>query len=114
MIDHIAFIVEDPEATAAMLEKFGYHIVRKTAHHGCSVEVESDAQPGLVIEMNKVREQDSIGFNHVCMRISGQEECDRLQANGVSFDKAPHLSVESGRFITNHIDEDGIKWQVTF
>ena len=114
MIDHIAFVVANPEKTAEMLARIGYHVTRRTPHHGGSVEVESEAQPGLILELCTKREQDSLGFNHVCMRLADQAAYDELEAQGMTFNKAPHLSVDSGRWITNHIDEDGIKWQVTF
>lgn len=114
MVDHIAFIVENPERTAEMLANFGYEVKRRTAHHGGSVEVESPKQPGLVIELCAKRPQDTIGFNHACFRIEDQAAYDELVEKGVTFNKPPHLSVDSGRYITNHIDEDQIKWQVTF
>lgn len=114
MIDHLAFVVEDPENTAKLLEKFGYRVIRRTPHHGGSVEVESPKQPGLILELCTKRPQDTAGFNHVCLRLSGQEEYDELEKGGLTFNKKPHLSVDSGRFITNHIDSDNIKWQVTF
>lgn len=114
MIDHVAFIVNDPEKQAEMLKQFGYQITRQTVHHGMSIELQSDKQPGLVIELCRVREGEKIGFNHLCFRVEDEAAINTLVENGVSIDKAPHLSKDSGRFITNHMDEDGIKWQITF
>jgi hypothetical protein len=36
-----------------------------------------------------------------------------LAAQGLNFKGNYHLSPDSGRYIDNLIDEDGIKWQVT-
>lgn len=114
MIDHIAFVVEDPEATAKMLANFGYEVCRRTAHHCGSVEVESKAQPGLILELCTKRPRDVKGVNHICMRLEDQDEFAKIEAAGISFSGAPHLSPESGRYVTNHVDADGIKWQITF
>ena len=114
MIDHIAFVVEDPVRTAAMLQKFGYRIYRQTEHHGCAIALEHEKQPGLIIELTQKRQKDSIGFNHVCFRVDGQEMYETLEKEGISFTGAPHFSAESGRYITNCVDEDQIKWQITF
>lgn len=113
MIDHIAFVVEEPKKTAALLEKFGYRIHRETAHHGGSVEVEDPAQKGLIIELCTKRPQDSLGFNHACLRVESREEYERMVDEGIKFTGELHLSPDSGRYINNHVDDDKIKWQIT-
>lgn len=113
MVDHMAFVVEDPKKTAALLEKFGYQIYRETPHHGGSVEVEDPAQKGLIIELCTKRPQDSVGFNHVCLRVESQEEYRKLAEAGIKFTGELHLSPDSGRYINNHVDDDKIKWQIT-
>lgn len=73
MIDHIAFVVEDPKKTAALLGKFGYLIYRETPHHGGSVEMEDPAQKGMIIELCTKRPQDGIGLTmHVCAWKAGR------------------------------------------
>lgn len=113
MIDHIAFVVEDPEKTAEFLAKFGYEIYRRTPHHGGSVEVEHPQQKGLIIELCKKRPQDSVGFNHVCLKLESQEHYHKLEDDGIVFNGELHLSPDSGRYVNNHIDSDKIKWQIT-
>lgn len=112
MIDHIAVVVEDPKKTAEVLVKFGYEIFRETVHHGGSVEVFDPKQEGLIIELCTKRPQDTVGLNHVCVRL-GQEEYDKLEAEGMKFSGELHLSKESGRYVNNYVDDDKIKWQIT-
>lgn len=113
MVDHIAFICTDPEAQAAMLEKFGYEVKRRTVHHGASVELVCKEQPELVIELCRIRPTESLGFNHICLKVENAEKVDEMVENGLTIDKPLHLSKDSGRMITNHHDEDGNKWQIT-
>lgn len=113
MVDHMAFVVEDPKKTAALLEKFGYQFYRETAHHGGSVEVEDPAQKGMIIELCTKRPQDSIGFNHACLRLESREEYQELADAGLKFTGELHFSSESGRYVNNCVDDDGIKWQIT-
>ena len=114
MIDHLAFIVEDPESTAELLGKFGYLVTRRTPHHAGSIEVENPQQPGLIIELCSQCPQEATGFDHICLRLAGQETYNALEQGGMIFTNKPYLCKESGRYITNHIDSDGIRWQVTF
>ena len=113
MIDHIAFVVEDPKKTAALLEKFGYLIYRETPHHGGSVEMEDPAQKGMIIELCTKRPQDGIGFNHACLRVESREEYEKMVSEGMPFTGELHLSPDRGRYINNHVDDDKIKWQIT-
>ncbi|MCD7909064.1 MAG: VOC family protein [Clostridium sp.] len=113
MIDHIAFVVEDPKKTADLLEKFGYLVYRETPHHGGSVEVEDPAQKGLIIELCTKRPQDTIGFNHACLRVESREEYGKMVSDGMKFKGELRLSPDSGRYINNYIDDDKIKWQIT-
>ncbi len=113
MVDHIAFVVENPKKTAALLEKFGYQVHRETAHHCGSVEVEDPGQKGLIIELCTKRPQDSLGFNHACLRVESQEEYQDMINDGMKFTGELHLSPDSGRYINNYVDDDGIKWQIT-
>ncbi len=113
MLDHIAFTVKDVEKTAELLSHFGYSVKRKTAHHGGSIEVTCEAQPELVIELCSQRPGDELGFNHACFLLNGKEEYDALVAQGLNFKGNYHLSPDSGRYIDNLVDEDGIKWQIT-
>lgn len=114
MIDHMAFVVEDPERQAEILQKFGYEMVRRTSHHAGSVEVADPRQPGLILELCTRRPQDAVGFNHAGLCIEGAGEAAALKAAGLEFLNEPHLSEETGRYVANFRDSDGIKWQITY
>lgn len=113
MVDHIAFVVENPKKTAELLEKFGYQVHRRTPHHGGSIEVEDPAQKGLIIELCTRRPQDESGFNHTCLRLESRDEYQKMVDDGLGFTGELHLSPDSGRYINNHMDNDMIKWQIT-
>lgn len=113
MIDHIALVVEDPKRTATLLEKFGYKILRETPHHAGSIEIVDPKQESIVIELCIKRPQDSIGVDHICLKLEDQEAYQKLVDDGLSFKGELHLVPDSGRYVNNHVDEDNIKWQIT-
>ena len=113
MLDHICFNVKDVEKTAELLSHFGYVEKRRTPHHGGSIEVYCKEQPDLVSELMTQREGDFAGFNHACFLLSGKEEYDELVAQGLNFKGNYHFVEDSGRYVDNLVDEDGIKWQIT-
>lgn len=113
MIDHIAFVVENPKETAKLLEKFGYQTYRETPHHGGSIEMQDPRQKGVIIELCSKRPQDTVGFDHTCMRLENRREYQRMIDEGIKFTGELHLSVDSNRYVNNHLDSDNIKWQIT-
>ena len=113
MIDHIAFIVENPQKTAALLEKFGYRIVRETPHHAGSIEMVDLRQAEIIIEICTKRPQEKLGVEHVCLKLDSREEYREIVKSGLTFSGKLKYIPESGRYVNNHFDDDNLKWQVT-
>lgn len=113
MIDHINFVVDDVEKTAELMAKLGYKIHRRTEHHEGSIEMEHPEQLGLILEFGTKRPQDTVGFNHACFKLKDMDQYKELDQAGVPFVKEPYLSPASGRHVTNFVDNDKIKWQIT-
>lgn len=113
-IDHVNFQVTDVEKTAELMQQLGYAVIRRTNHHGGAIELESPAQPGLVLELTSLREGETPGFNHVCFRLESEQNFQSLQDHNFPLTGPSHVSAGSGRRIANFKDPDQLKWQLTY
>ena len=68
-IDHIEIIVRDLDDYIAFLTTLGFETVRRTEHHGRSVEMKppGDGQP--LFEIHQVSGEEVIGINHIALKI---------------------------------------------
>ena len=112
-VDHLAFRVSDLDKITDLMKQLGYVEVRRTTHHGGAVEMESPAQPGLILEFTLLltHKGEVPGFDHACFSLEGMEQYEELVAGGFPSNNPPHLSPGSERLITNFKDSDGTKWQ---
>lgn len=117
-IDHIAIRVVDPEKTAAFLEKIGYEVTRRTAHHGVAVELQSPEQPGLVLELTALLEHNGVkevpGIDHIAFGLDSEEAYTGLADQGYEITDMPHIVKVSNRKVASYKDVDGVKWQFIF
>ncbi|GEM_PF-1123285 len=112
MLDHIEFIVSDPERTVKMLHHFGYEVIRHTAHQGGAYELACKEQPELILEIIKARPQDSLGMNHPAFAVEDRDAYSRIKEEVSYIPTELHLVKSSGRYVSNIFDENGIKWQM--
>ncbi len=112
MLDHIEFIVSDPERTVKMLHYFGYEVIRHTAHQGGAYELACKEQPELILEIIKARPQDSLGMNHPALAVEDRDAYSRIKEEISYIPRELHLVKSSGRYVSNIFDENGIKWQM--
>ena len=112
MLDHLEFIVSDPEKTTELLKHFGYEVIRHTEHQGGAYELTCKEQPTLILEIVRKRPQDKLGMNHPAFLIPGKEEYERIRES-ISYDPTElHYVSGSGRYVSNIYDENEIKWQM--
>ena len=112
VINHLAFRVSDLDKTSELFQKLGYVEVRRTTHGEGAVEMESPAQPGLILEFTlPKRAEEKLGFDHAGFTLEDEDELKRLVAAGFPETTEPKLVPGSGRTTSNLKDHDGIKWQ---
>ncbi len=112
MLDHIEFIVSDPQKTVELLKHFGYEIVRHTEHQGGAYEIACKEQPGLILEIVKARPQDTLGMNHPAFLVKDTQEYEQIKKE-IDYEPTQlHFVQGSGRYVSNIYDENNIKWQM--
>jgi len=112
-IDHIEIEASDAEAMADFLKKLGYEEVRRTEHHGLSVEVEPGDGEGPLIELHTVSGEEVPGINHIAFGVDDVEaEYEKLKEKGVDDLVEPYFVEKTGRTICNFRDPDGRRYQL--
>ncbi len=110
-IDHIELIVRDLEAYVDFLTRLGFETVRRTAHHGGSIEMKPPGDKQPVFELHQVIGEEVIGINHIAYRVADVAAAhDALAASGVELAGKPHFVEATGRTNVNLRDPDG--WRV--
>ncbi|AHG02123.1 hypothetical protein HALLA_02105 (plasmid) [Halostagnicola larsenii XH-48] len=113
-IDHIEIEASDAEETAAFLKKLGYEELRKTEHHGESVELQPGGETeGPIFEIHTVEGEEVPGINHIAFNVENIEEItDQLETEEVDSIVGPYDVEATDRTITNFRDPDGHRFQI--
>ncbi len=113
-VDHVAMCVPDVDEMAEFFKKMGFEEVRRTDHHGGSVEVRLPGEDQVVFEFTKLGTTENPGVNHVAFLV---DDCGaavaELKGKGIKFDSEAHLVQASGRVIASFRDPHGFRLQVT-
>lgn len=113
-VDHIAMCVPDVDEMAEFFKKMGFEEVRRTDHHGASVEVRLPGENQVVFEFTKLGTTEVPGVNHVAFQVDDcQAVVSQLKVEGIMFDSEAHLVQASGRVIASFRDHHGFRFQVT-
>lgn len=112
-VDHIDLAVRDVEATAKLFGTLGFEEVRRTEHHGLSVEMRLPGQNQVVFEFHAPREGQSPGVNHVAFLVDDCEATvERLKARGVEFETPVKFIPASGRTVCTLTESAGTRLQL--
>ena len=110
-IDHIELIVRDLDAYVGFLEKLGFELLTRTAHHGGSVEMRIPGHEHPIFEIHQVSGEEVIGVNHIAFRVDDAEAAHVLLGErGVAVEEGPGYVASTGRTNLNLRDPDG--WRV--
>ena len=113
-VDHIAMSVPDPNIMADFFVNLGFEEVRRTDHHGGSVEVRLPGENQVLFEFTTLRSTENPGVNHIAFLVDNcAEVVAELKANDVKFDTEAHFVEASQRVIASFRDPLGFRLQVT-
>lgn len=111
-IDHIEIIVRDLDDYVDFMTSLGFETLRRTDHHGGSVEMKppGDGQP--VFEIHQVNGEEVIGINHIALKTDSAEEAHvSLRENGkIRVESGPRYIESTGRTNVDIRDPDG--WRI--
>jgi glyoxylase I family protein len=112
-IDHIELIVKEVEPYVQLFEKLGFKLLRRTSHHGESVEMQLPGENQPLFEIHKVSGEENIGVNHIAFRVDDANAAyDALKAEGVAFEGGPGFIAATNRIVVNFRDPDGWRLQL--
>lgn len=112
-IDHVEIEASDAEEMAEFFEKLGYEEVRRTEHHGLSVELAPGDGDGPLFEIHTVSGEEVPGINHIAFRVGDVEAAyEDLEAADVDDLVEPYYVEKTGRTICNFRDPDGRRFQL--
>lgn len=112
-IDHIEIEASDAEEMADFLKKLGYKEVRRTEHHGLSIELEPGEGDGPLFEIHTVQGEEVPGINHIAFAVDDVNEIhEDLAGKDVDSLVEPYYVDKTGRTICNFRDPDGRRFQV--
>lgn len=112
-IDHIEIEASDAEDMADFFKKLGYTEVRRTEHHGLSIELEPGNGEGPLFEIHTVQGEEVPGVNHIAFGVDDVEELHAdLEDKDIDSLVEPYYVEKTGRTICNFRDPDGRRFQV--
>ncbi|GBD10455.1 Lactoylglutathione lyase [bacterium HR23] len=112
-VDHIELIVRDVDEFVEFFQKLGFRLLRRTAHHGGSAELQLPGPNQPVFEIHKVSGEENIGVNHIAFKVANAREAYReLREKGIAFEALPTFVEATGRTIVNFRDPDGWRLQL--
>ena len=113
-INHIEIIVRDLDDYVDFLTGLGFETLRRTDHHGGSIEMKppGDGQP--VFEIHQVSGEEVIGINHIALGIQDAAAAHaKLRADGkVRIESGPRYIESTGRTNVDIRDPDGWRLQL--
>ena len=85
-IDHIEIIVQHFDEYVAMFRALGFQELKRTKHHGDSIEFQLPGPNQPIFELHRVSGEENIGVNHIAFQVPDVEaERERLRSHGVEF-----------------------------
>jgi glyoxylase I family protein len=112
-IDHIEIIVRDVDEYVEFLQKLGFKLLTRTAHHGSSAELQLPGPNQPIFEIHQVGGEENIGVNHIAFRVdNAQQAYDELRTSGVPMPRTPNFVPATGRTTVNFRDPDGWRLQL--
>ena len=112
-IDHVEIEASDAEEMADFMKQLGYEEVRRTDHHGLSIEVAPASGEGPLFEIHTVQGEEVPGINHIAFGVDDVEAAhEELEAAGVDALVEPYYVEKTGRTICNFRDPDGRRFQL--
>lgn len=113
-VDHLDLLVEDVNQVAELFGKLGFQEVRRTDHHGPSIEMRLPGEGQVTFEFHSIKEGAKPGVNHVALQV---DDCfataTALEAQGLSFEADPKLVAATGRTVCTLRDSVGCRLQLT-
>ena len=111
-IDHIEIIVRDVDAYVAFLQKMGFQLLTRTAHHGSSAELQLPGEHQPIFEIHQVSGEENIGINHIAFRVDDANAA-YTEMHSQSIDaRSPNFVKATGRTTVNFRDPDGWRMQL--
>ena len=112
-IDHIELIVRDLDEYVAFFMTLGFETVRRTPHHGGSVEMKAPGGGQPVLEIHQVTGEEVIGINHIAFKVDDVNTAYDALAGypGMVTGKPGHVP-DTGRTNLNLRDPDGWRLQL--
>jgi catechol 2,3-dioxygenase-like lactoylglutathione lyase family enzyme len=117
-IDHIEIIVHDLDVHVPFYEKLGFKVLRRTTHHGGSVEMQLPGD-SVVLELHQVGAEEVPGYNHIAFAVEDVAATrEELIAKGIQFENnppkygGPVLAHSTGRWLANFRSPDGTRLQM--
>ncbi len=112
-IDHIELIVNDLKKHEEFFTSLGFEVVKRSNHHGGSIEVQLPGPNQPVFELHEVLMEETIGINHIALRTENVEEVYKLfNEKGYKVIDPPRFSPYTGRTNMNGRDPDGWRYQI--
>jgi catechol 2,3-dioxygenase-like lactoylglutathione lyase family enzyme len=112
-IDHIELIVKEVEPYVQLFLKLGFQLLRRTQHHGESVELKLPGENQPIFEIHRVSGEENIGVNHIAFQVDDAPQAyESLKKQGVSFEEGPTFVSATGRIVVNFRDPDGWRLQL--
>jgi catechol 2,3-dioxygenase-like lactoylglutathione lyase family enzyme len=118
-IDHIEIIVHDLDVHVSFYEKLGFVVLKRTTHHGGSVEMKLPGDHQVVLELHQVGAEEVCGVNHIAFGVHDVAETkQQLVSSGVRFEHnppkygGPVLATSTGRWLANFRSPDGGRLQL--
>ncbi len=110
-IDHIELIVRDLDDYVAFLTTLGFETLRRTDHHGGSVEMKPPGEGQPVFEIHQASGEEVIGINHIALKIDDAAAAHKaLQGTDIRVESGPRFIASTGRTNVDIRDPDG--WRV--
>ena len=110
-IDHIELIVRDLETYISFLERLGFETVRRTDHHGGSIEMKPPGAGQPVFELHQAHGEEVIGVNHIAFKVDDVESAyESLKDGDIRLSGPPGHVRATGRTNLNLRDPDG--WRI--
>lgn len=112
-IDHIQFVVNDPEGEARMLESLGMEIIKRVPERNTwCLRFPGENQP--YIKFLPPNPDETPGLDHISFDLTdGEATREEMKRNGIRFKFEGRYVPAFGHEVSNFYGPNGILWQVT-